>query len=444
MALADDIDERIDAACAAIDSVLADLIAAGRQGEAAVQRHVAAALSSIGADVAALRYMPATVSLVTEFASAEASATDEREAVVATLRGAGAGRSVILFAHPDSEPVRDTGRWKHDPFAAAIADGRIYGWGVADDIAGVAAAIDALKALQAAEILLHGDVVVASTPSKRHARGIAGVLNCGLRADAAVYLHPAESGAGMGEIKALTSGQVEFRVDIDGRPPDTTEPLQTGFAHLAVDPIDKAWRVWSALRELDSARAGRVHHSALDAAVGRSTNLMISHVTAGDPHWLARTPAGATLAGVLSFPPSERLADVQHEIAQAVLGAAEGDAWLKSHPPRLSWISGVTGAEVSPQHPLFVTVAEAVHAVTGKPPIVNAMHTASDIRNPMVQAGIPTVGLGPLGGDLTQNGRHDEWVDAADYARSVRVVARLLVHWCGLRPAQKPFSTATK
>ena len=248
----------------------------------------------------------------------------------------------------------------------------------------------------------------------------------------------------MGEIKALTSGQLEFRIDIDGQPPDTTEPLQTGFAHLAVDPIDKAWRVSAALRELDKARAKRVHHPVLHAAVGRSTNIMISHITAGDPHLLARAPAHATLAGVVSFPPSESLVDVQREIAEAVSRATEADAWLKAHPPRLSWISGVSGAEVSPQHPLFLTVADAVLAVTGKPPVVNAMHTASDIRNPMVQAGIPTVGLGPLSGDLTQNGRHDEWVDAADYARSVRIVARLLVRWCGLSQAQQPSSMATK
>jgi acetylornithine deacetylase len=53
------------------------------------------------------------------------------------------------------------------------------------------------------------------------------------------------------------------------------------------------------------------------------------------------------------------------------------------------------------------------------------MHTGSDIRHPMVQKGIPTIGLGPLCGDLSQNGRHDEWVDAEDYLRAVAVAALL-------------------
>jgi acetylornithine deacetylase len=49
----------------------------------------------------------------------------------------------------------------------------------------------------------------------------------------------------------------------------------------------------------------------------------------------------------------------------------------------------------------------------------------------MVQRGIPTAGLGPLCGDLTQNGGTDEWVDADDYIRAVRVTALILAGWCG-------------
>lgn len=431
----DHIGTRIDVACASAGEFLAELIRAGRAGEEAVQERVASKLSGLGADVEVRRYDPATVPMVEEFADAGAMATDERAAVVARICGSNNGRSIVLFAHPDSEPVSSTDTWRHDPFAGTIVGGRIYGWGVADDLSGVAAAVEGITALRQAGFVLGGDVIVASTPSKRHARGIAALLHGGLRADAAVYLHPAESGAGMGEIKALASGQLEFRVEIDGQAPETTEPLQTGFAHLAVDPIAKAWLIWSALRDLDERRGARVHHPALQAAVGRSTNLMVSHITAGDPDWLARAPTRAVLAGALAFPPPERLADVQREVEQAILEASQRDPWLSNHPPRIQWQSGVTGAEVAPEHALFRATAEAIFDVTGKKPVVNAMHTSSDIRNPMVQAGIPTVGFGPLSGDLTQNGRIDEWVDAADYARSVRVVARLLAAWCGLRQA---------
>ena len=154
--------------------------------------------------------------MVAEFAGTAAIDTGERRSVIARLRGTGGGRSIIFFAHPDGEP-HATANWRHDPFAGTINDGRIYGWG------------------------------------KRHARGVSALLHGGMRADACVYLHPAESGSGMREIKALASGQLTFRIVVAGRLPDTTEPGHTAFAHLAVNPIEKAMVVCSALARLDAS-----------------------------------------------------------------------------------------------------------------------------------------------------------------------------------------------
>ena len=42
------------------------------------------------------------------------------------------------------------------------------------------------------------------------------------------------------------------------------------------------------------------------------------------------------------------------------------------------------------------------------------------------------MGLGPLGGDLAQNGRTDEWVDIDDFVRGVKVTAGVIVGWCGV------------
>ena len=88
-------------------------------------------------------------------------------------------------------------------------------------------------------------------------------------------------------------------------------------------------------------------------------------------------------------------------------------------------------AALPAESPLFDAVRAAVTQVTGVTPFVNAMHTSSDIRVPMVQKGIPTVGLGPLCGDLSQNGSHDEWVDVEDYLRAIAVAADSALRWCG-------------
>jgi acetylornithine deacetylase len=165
--------------------------------------------------------------------------------------------------------------------------------------------------------------------------------------------------------------------------------------------------------------------------VGRSTNILVGSVQGGVNGKATVVGSACTLSAAISFPPGEPMEAVQAEVEAALREAAAGDPWLRENPPVLTWLSGVTGAEVPVEHPLYRTVSAAIAAVTGQEPFVNAMHTSSDIRNPMVQKGIPTVGLGPLCGDLTQTGRHDEWVDVADYRRCVAVAAQLIAEWCG-------------
>ena len=410
-------------------SFLKDLIRLQRDGEAAVQRHVAAALRDAGCDVELVSYQPADVSMIGEFAAADAQDQEERQGVLGHCRGTGGGRSLILFAHPDSEPVPADPGWQHDPFAGTVVAGRMHGWGVADDLAGVAAGVRALYVLRASGVRPTGDVFMASTPSKRHARGVAAMLNRGLVADAAIYLHPAESGAGMGEVKTFASGQLEFRITIAGHPPDTTEPLHTAFAHLAENPFEKVLMIVAELKALGERRAATVRHPMLQVAVGRSTNLMLSHVAYGDPGRLSRIAPTCTVAGALSFPPPETLDDIKAQITAAVATGCAGDEWLQAHPPVVTWVSGVTGAEMPQSHPLWTAVAGAVRGTTSHEPRTNVLHTASDIRHPMVQKQISTVGFGPLCGSLSQNGARDEWVDVEDYLRTVEVVARVIAAW---------------
>lgn len=408
---------------------LRTLIAAQQEGEARVQALVADRLEDAGCIVERQRYSPADVPVVAEFAAGEAQAGEERETVIARLPGDPHRRSLLLFAHPDSEPVGDLAGWTHPPFGGEVADGRLYGWGVADDLAGVAAGVLAIASAAQAGVPL-GDVTLASAPSKRHARGVAAALHNGLDAAGAVYLHPAESGAGLREIKAFAAGQLEFRISVPGRLPPTSEPGHTGFAHLAVNPLEKAVAIVTALQTLDRRRAERIRHPRLEAAVGRSTNLMVSHFACGAGKRVSRISEAATLAGAVSFPPGETIEQVQAEITAAVAGAAASDEWLAEHPPQIDWLSGVTGADCPDAHPLYRCTAEAIAAVTDERPHVNPMHTSSDIRNPMVQKGIPTVGIGGLCGDLSQNGRHDEWVDVADFHRMVEATGALVHAWC--------------
>lgn len=421
----------IDEGRASHVAFLQRLIQAQPDGEEVVQEVVASRFRELGLGVETLRLRPTQLSPTFEFAAEEAIDRTERISVMGRLAGTGGGRSLLFFGHPDGEAVTEGSLdgWEHDPFAGEVEDGRIYGWGVADDLAGVAIMAEALAAVLETVGRPRGEILLASTPAKRNARGILGLLTEGYRADASVYLHPAESEKGLRDIKAITSGMLQFRIIVRGEGPDTREPGQTAFAHRAVSAVDEAGVLLAALHALGEGRAERVHHPALDGAVGRSTNLLTSHLSCGTEGRTTRVPTECVIEGSTTFPPTEEMTAVQEEILGAIREAAGADDWLRENPPEVTWLFGTQGVEIPADHPLYRTVHGAVVAVTGVEPEVNPLHSASDIRNPKLFADIPTVGIGPLAGDLTQAGGQDEWVDLEDYIRAIKICAKIIVDW---------------
>ena len=417
---------------------LKKLIAAQTDGEEAIQNVLGESLAEFGCEVEKITYTPSKVNMKGEYSSYNSTDDLARTTLVAKAKGEPNLPSLLIFAHPDSETIKNTEKWSFDPFSAQKKNGKLFGWGIADDLAGCACAVLAMQSVVQQKSEKLGNIIFASTPSKRHARGVSAILHDGLTADASLYLHPAESGKGMREIKAVASGQIEFTISVLGSVPDTSEPGHTAFSHLGINPIDKAFLLIEALYALNVERNERIQHDAIYAAVGRSTNLHISKIVSNDEDRLSRLNQRCVIGGAISFPPGESLSKVQNEVEQTIRLVARNDPWLNLNTPEISWISGVTGAEVDDKSPFYNIVAAAIQKVTGERPHVNPMHTSSDIRNPIVEAGIPCLGIGCFGGNLSQNNEVDEWIDLKDFGQMVDVTSEIMKGWCSHEQKIRP------
>jgi len=101
----------------------------------------------------------------------EHTAAHPRVNVVGTRRG-GPGPVVHLNGHFDVVPAGSG--WTVEPFGGVVRDGRIYGRGVCDMKAGIAAALFAVEAISRAGVRMPGSVEISGTVDEESG-GFAGV-----------------------------------------------------------------------------------------------------------------------------------------------------------------------------------------------------------------------------------------------------------------------------
>jgi len=332
-------------------------------------------------------------------------------------RPAGGGRSLLLFAHIDTEPVGDLSDWTVPPLKAVRKGTRIYGLGSADDKAGVVTVIAALKALGASRIELEGELMVLLVNGKQGgALGTLPGMSFVSNADAAIYSHPAESGTGLDQIKVASRGIFSFQVDVQGKTPEPAE-IRTPVSadpRTGVNAIDLGVRLLSAIKDWETE--------------GRSRGLVVSVNVFNAGENPLEVPDRCVLEGTVWF---DRGTVREHSEAlrYVIAGQCLADPWLRDRPPRVE-LSGVRAnpARADRCSGLIELVSQVVAAEHGRAPQAYGWHAASDIRFPILCHATPAVGIGALGGNFYGP---DEWVDVESMHTATAVLARSILRWAG-------------
>jgi acetylornithine deacetylase/succinyl-diaminopimelate desuccinylase-like protein len=173
--------------------------------------------------------------------------TDERYQPRAVLPGTGEGPQLLYLGHIDQEPVE---YGFQNPYHPRVREGNLYGAGLTNMKAGVAAEVSAIIALKKAGIELKGDLIV--NPPIGELQGGVGVrwLIDQLKKennlpDAVITPHPFEKGQGV-NLKRV--GVVQMAITTIGK------AAHIGVKEEGVDAIAKMWKVMEALYELEEKK----------------------------------------------------------------------------------------------------------------------------------------------------------------------------------------------
>jgi acetylornithine deacetylase len=349
----------------------------------------------------------------------------DRPNVIGTLKGAGGGKSILLDGHIDVVSPEPVSRWKHNPWAGEIVDGKLYGRGAFDMKCGIAAMTMAVKCLQDLGIKPKGDVIVESSVDEEDG-GVGGpfaTILQGYTADACIDTEP----SGPNDIGVGCVGTAYFRVKIPGI------TAHAGVAHTGVNAIGKAMKVYQALADLNEYRQKMIHNPLFEAKpenVGRATTLNVGKIQGGD--WPSTVAGWCNVECRIGFPPntSDTMESVQAQIRETLDHVSKLDPFLRDREPlELEWFGWkARPSQQDTNHPFPQLVKATAEDVTKKPANFNAFPGSNDDRHYRIYGKMPCVIYGP--GGMYAHGI-DEYCDVSTFAPVTKVIALTILDWCG-------------
>lgn len=385
------------------------------------QEFVASYLRDLGAEVEL--FEPATEEFA-HYPMYRVNQTFEGRPILwARLPGRGGGRSLLFNGHLDTVPADPVDEWTHDPWAAEVTDGRLYGRGSCDMKGGIAAALAATHALVREGIKLNGDVFFNIVPFEEvNGMGTTATMLRGYRADGAVCCEPTE-------LNTLIAcrGVLLGELTVAGRSAHAEIVQPHHSLGGGISAIDKLIDLLLHIRRMNDdwrTRPDKQHWIL-------STPYVLTTVIRGGA-FASNWPAEARAILNVCYLPEEIDEDgygsrVKSEVEECVSNAARTDSWLREHEPRIEWLCDFPAKELDREHPLVEAVTEAARSRGSRGNRLVGFDTWADQVMMIKEGGIPAVCFGP--GSILNAHAVDEYVPIEELEACTRVFADLVLRW---------------
>jgi len=345
-----------------------------------------------------------------------------RPNIVATLKGTGGGRSLLLNGHTDVIPVGNGEGWSDDPWSASIKNGRIYGRGSCDMKSGVASHVLAVKYLKELGLTPKGDVMINVVIDEEvSGHGTLDTVARGYKADAGISGETSDLA-----VQPACIGRIWFEIEIQGKPAGIQQ------RYLGVSAIELGYKIVKAVQALEDHRVATVKHPLYPSAID-SLPCIIGSFQAGN--YPSAFPASALLKGSIGTVPGEDHEGVKQSLVKKIAEVAAQDEWMRDHPPVVRFVGyDAEASEIPRNHPIVETVSNVYTEITGKQPVISGRQGAADTRFLNSYGNTPTVIFGP--GSTAVMHANDEYVSIEDYLTAIKVMALSIYDWCNAEPVR--------
>lgn len=343
--------------------------------------------------------------------------------ITGTIKGSGSGKSILIFAHFDTEDVGDRDLWNTDPFKLVKKGDKLYGLGSADSKSGVATCLIALRIIKEMGIKIRGDIKYLGENDK--GQGVTGLLPAfdkGFNVDGAIYVHAPESECGIGEVYIDSVGLLPLRITVFGKKPSLREKFNPGSfsAKDGVNAVNKAVKIINALNKYAGERDRKFNKKT------EKTNFNIGFIRGGENP--AAVPDKCIVEFRITFSTNETVKSIFEEVKNILQKVIEEDISLKKYPPKIE-ITGIRANPgiISEDENIVQIVKESIKELGNYNIKLFPYHQASALRFPIIYDQLPTVGFGPRGGNFCAP---NEWISEEEYINTIKILVNTIIKWC--------------